>query len=95
VPVSAFVSRFANLNDEEFDALLETRLSTNTKHIIQSATATVFEYARSKGKRVSDVEQMPAAELNKFLRRFYAEARKSDGSMYARKSLLSIRYGIA
>ena len=92
---AADASRFANLNDDEFNALLNGRLSTNTKQVIKSAMATFYDYARSKDNTVTDIDQMSVVELDNFLGRFYAEARKADGSMYARKSLLSLRYGIA
>jgi len=56
---------------------------------------TFYDYARSKGNTATDIDQMSVDKLDKFLGRFYAEARKADGSMYAKKSLLSLRYCIA
>ena len=37
---------------------------------------------------------MTISELDAFLRSFYAEARKADGTRYAKKSIVSIRYVI-
>ena len=33
-------------------------------------------------------------DLDNFLSRFYAELRKSDGTVYAKKSLVSLLYGL-
>jgi len=48
------------------------------------------EYARSKGKTLSELETMTPQQLDKFLSHFYAESRKVDGQLYARKSIQTL-----
>ncbi len=38
--------------------------------------------------------QLPPDQLDELLSRFYAEVRKTDGSLYSKNGLLAIRYGL-
>lgn len=87
-------SRFANLSDDDMQKLLNGRLSTCTKDVIKTALSTLHAYAQSKGENLNEVECFSVENLSSFLGRFYAELRKTDGSLYARNSLLTIRYGL-
>jgi Domain of unknown function (DUF3504) len=87
--------RFANLGDDDLRMLLDGRLSVNTKHVIHTSLSTFDEYVRSKGKTIAEIDQLTPDKLDSFIGRFFAEVRKTDGSLYATKSLLAIRYGVA
>jgi len=85
-------SRFSTLTDEQLLQLRDGRLSESTKKMIANAVKTLDEYTRSNGSSMVDVETMPAEQLDKLLSRFYAECRKCNGNLYARKSLQSLRF---
>jgi len=81
-------------SDEDTVEPLDGHSHVGSKRIVKTALKSLDEYARFKGKNLTDVEDMSTADLDKFLGRFYAELRKSDGSMYAHGSLLATRYGL-
>lgn len=87
-------ARFALLSDEDFQDLLKNRLSKNSKSAIQTAVNLLSEYARSRSTSLADVEQLPVADLDSYLSRYFAEIRKKDGSMFTRNSVLVNRYGL-
>jgi len=92
-PVS--VSRFATLSDEELAKLSGIRRSFQSiKQLIKTAINVLDQHARSKGQSLTLVEQLSPADLDEFLGGFYADLRKTDGSMYARNSLITLRYGL-
>ena len=52
------------------------------------------DYASSKQLSLDTIESLPVVELAKFIRKFYAEIRQTSGALYAKKSMITIRYGI-
>ena len=87
-------ARFALLSDEDFQDLLNNRLSKNSTSTIQTAVNLLSEYARSRSSSLADVEQLPVADLDRYLSRYFAEIRMKDGSMFSRNSVLANRYGL-
>ena len=87
-------ARFALLSDEDFQDLLNNRLSKNSTSTIQTAVNLLSEYARSRSSSLADVEQLPVADLDRYLYRYFAKIRKKDGSMFTRNSVLANRYGL-
>ena len=53
----------------------------------------VSEWAR-KRKINESFENLSVTELNKLMRKFWAEVRKGDGKRYGVKSMNNLRYGI-
>ena len=67
-------SRFASLNDEEFDDLLNRKDSENTQKATKKAVTVFREYLSAKN-RPEDFENFEKDELGNVLSRFYVEAR--------------------
>lgn len=87
--------RFAVIEDEDLLALLDAADSKNTKRQIKYAVKVLAQYAETRGgTSLSAVEVMPAAELDAFLGKFYPALRKEDGTLYTKKSMQGIRYGL-
>ena len=86
-------SRFASLNDEEFDDLLNRKDSENTQKATKKA-ATVFREYLSAKNRPKDFENFEKDELGNVLSRFYVEAQRSDGNHYKTSSLNCVRAGL-
>ena len=86
-------SRFASLNDEEFDDLLNRKDSENTQKATKKAVTVFREYLSAKN-RPEDFENFEKDELGNALSRFYVEARRSDGNHYKTSSLNGVRAGL-
>ena len=86
-------SRFASLNDEEFDDLLNRKDSENTQKVTKKAVTVFREYLSAKN-RPEDFENFEKDELGNVLSRFYVEARRSDGNHYKTSSLNGVRAGL-
>ena len=86
-------SRFASLNDEEFDDLLNRKDSENTQKATKKAVTVFREYLSAKN-RPEDFENFEKDELGNVLSRFYVEARRSDGIHYKTSSLNGVRAGL-
>ena len=86
-------SRFASLNDEEFDDLLNRKDSENTQKATKKAVTVFREYLSAKN-RPEDFENFEKDELGNVLSRFYVEARRSDGNHYKTSSLNGVRAGL-
>ncbi|MUG53670.1 hypothetical protein GAY54_14380 [Staphylococcus aureus] len=74
--------RFAELSETDLHDLVNYKDALSTPKVIQNAVAILRYYYSSKNLDVKDVEQYEVTELNEFLRRFYAEARTSNGEYY-------------
>jgi hypothetical protein len=83
--------RFASVEDEELDNILNNRDSSNTKNVIRMATNVLREYENSI--LMEDFEQLPKQDLCEKLRTFYASLRNKKGEFYSKKSMISIGYG--
>jgi integrase len=86
--------RFASVEDEELDNILNNRDSSNTKNVIRMATNVLREYVNENSILMEDFEQLPKQDLCEKLRTFYASLRNKKGEFYSKKSMISIRYGI-
>ena len=86
-------SRFASLNDEEFDDLLNRKDSENTQKATKKAVTVFREYLSAKN-RPEDFENFEKDELGNVLSRFYVEAQRSDGNHYKTSSLNGVRAGL-
>ena len=72
----------------------ESGENTHTQRVIRSSLAILKIYLLQKGVMVSELETRSSEKINSVLRDFYAETRKNDGERYAKKSMLSLRYGL-
>ena len=90
----AAASRFSELNEDELQDLLDNRSSESTKRMIKSTLAVLRSYLEEKGMEIGELESQSSEQLNSTLRKFYAEVKKVDGERYAKKSMITIRYGL-
>ena len=81
------------LSTEELAALVSKKDSKHTKTIIKGAVTVFEQYCVTVGTTLAHVEQNPS-ELCTLLRNFYAGVRRPNGGLYAKKSMISIRYGL-
>ena len=89
--------RFASLSDVDVEDILQDKDAKNTKSVIRSSTKILSDYLKEKNGDITSLDELNHIELdvlNSMLRRFYGEVRKSDGSMYAYKSMSTIRFGL-
>ncbi|XP_071503783.1 uncharacterized protein KIAA1958 homolog [Diadema antillarum] len=88
-------TNFVLLTDEELEGLLDCDAS-NTKKVIRYSLKKLEEFAKLVGYESIDVvNSLTVVELDKFLCRFYAGLGKDDGTLYTKKSMQSIKYGIS
>ena len=91
------VQRFASLDDDELTQLLDGKDSQNTKKVISFQRKVQNDYFHDKDgqfKSIADMDDAPVEEVVKTLRKFYGEVRQADGSLYAKKSLITLRFGL-
>ena len=86
--------RFATLDEEGLVAIRNGRMSIASKKLIQYSLNVLSDYAAQKGTNLTAIEQLVPLELDNFLSKLYAELRKGDGTVYTKRSLISIRYGL-
>ncbi|XP_028678378.1 uncharacterized protein LOC114667291 [Erpetoichthys calabaricus] len=84
----------ANVFTPEINSVIEENDAKNTKIVIKTALSVFSEYLRRRDVRLEAVESSESAELDRLLRDFYAEVRKPNGDYYAKKSLVTLRYGL-
>ena len=77
------MARFRSLSEENIAQLLNDKDSENTKTSTKQRRLIFESYLKEKNIR----NPTTAVELAAVLRKFYAEARKKDGQMYAKNSL--------
>ena len=90
-------SRFASLNDEDLLRIIDERDSKNTKNVISASKRILNEYLKEKNgtfKSIDDLSEADVKDIVATLRKFYGEVRKTDGSLYAKKSLITLRFGL-
>ncbi|XP_061197001.1 uncharacterized protein LOC133205248 [Saccostrea echinata] len=89
------VSRYECFGDEDIEELLESRDSKNTQRVVKTALKLLRDYLLERhGISVEDMEKLSSVEMSEKLRKFYAELRKPDGSYYAKKTLITMRFGL-
>ena len=84
--------RFGSSTDEEIKQLIEEHNRPNTNKSTNQCVGIFRQYLQAKN--FTDLELITDAELPNILKKFYADARKSDGSRYHTQSLKNIRSGI-
>ena len=88
-------SRFANMSDEDMEKLVEDASSQNTKNVINVAWKVFEQYiVEILHIRPSCLQDMSAESLVPVLRKFYCNVRNRNGEPYAKKTMISIRYGL-
>ncbi|XP_029634400.1 uncharacterized protein LOC115209932 isoform X3 [Octopus sinensis] len=74
--------------------LIDLDESLRTQNIIKSAVKILKDYCRTQHTTLSLLEKKPAQQLSRFLQKFYTEVRQVSGKLYARKSMITLRYGL-
>jgi hypothetical protein len=85
---------FVLVTDDAMSELLDSSDASNTKKQIRYAVSRLEAYAVFAGTTLVDVEALSVQELDQFLSRFFAGLRKADGSLYTKKSMHGIKYGL-
>ncbi|XP_062610074.1 uncharacterized protein LOC134271878 [Saccostrea cucullata] len=81
--------------EADIDALLQSRDSKNTQKVVKTALKLLQDYLIEKYElSLEDMEKLSIVEMSEKLKKFYAELRKPDGSYYAKKSLITMRFGL-
>ncbi|XP_071494109.1 zinc finger MYM-type protein 2-like [Diadema antillarum] len=87
--------RFLSLSEVELQSIVDGKDSRRTKDVINHSLSILRAYCEQKNIDFSRVtEHSSSPELNTFLRTFYAEVRRGDGELYAKRSMITIRYGL-
>lgn len=85
---------FVLVSEQDLSELLDGSDAENTKKQIRYAVNRLDAYAACAGTSLAAVEAMDEADLDKFLSRFFAGLRKADGTLYTKKTMHGIRYGL-
>ena len=86
-------SRFADLSKDEMEEILNETESRNTKNVIQVASKLFEDYINNKINLCSDdLCDKSNEEIVQILRKFYCNIRQRNGELYAKKTMISIRY---
>ncbi|XP_021359161.1 uncharacterized protein LOC110454115 [Mizuhopecten yessoensis] len=88
------LERFTELDESELKKLLDRKDSESTKKTVKAAVAVLQHYLEAKGQNLPDMESASSEECDDLLRKFYVETRKEDGTRYAKKSMVTLRYGL-
>ena len=87
--------RFALVHEEELEQLLDDKDSTSTKHVLKQAYVIFGSYCTARGIDIEKVDgDFTERELCECLRSFYAEVRRTNGELYAKRSMITIQYGL-
>ena len=86
--------RFHVRSEEEIEQLIRDKSSKSTNKATLNAVKTLREFCAQENSN-ENFEELNKEDLNSLLRKFFASARKADGSHYSKNSLLGIRYGIS
>lgn len=85
--------RFASLTSEDIAKLITEKDSKNTKTVIKMSVKLFRDFLSDKGEDIR-FEDFSVEKLDQELSTFWPNARQKDGTMYKKKSLLSIKFGI-
>jgi len=86
-------ARFPELSEDEIENILDLKSSLNTKKATNVAVNLFRQYISHRNIQEEEaVSSKP--RLAEVLRKFYAEARKRNGDLYTRASLICIRFGL-
>ncbi|XP_033756092.1 uncharacterized protein LOC117338811 [Pecten maximus] len=92
-------TRFQNATDVDIESLLTDRDSQNTKRVIQTSVKIMENYIADShtSTNIADISalyEIPTTDFNLFLRKFNEDIRKANGEFYAKKSMISVRFGL-
>ena len=90
----AMNTRFQLLDDDQLQDLIDSADSKNTKNTVKYAVRIFEGYLQIINTDLDNVNKLPNSELDKLLQKFYAGVRQKNGSLYCKKSMLSIRFGL-
>ena len=89
-------ARFPELTESDLNCLIEQNNSDNTKKATKVAVSVFRQYLEER--KVDEKELLTAkvtgGNLAAVLRKFHAEARKKNGELYTKASLVAIRFGL-
>ena len=93
------MARFASLTDQYLDVIIDEKDSKNTKSVIRVSEKILNDYLKEKDGEIKTIDELDSADvsvdtLNTILRKFYGEVRKADGTCYAKKSMITVRFGL-
>ena len=93
------MARFKSLSDSDLDQILEDRDSKDTKSVIKLAVKVLNDYLIEKNGEIGSVDELDLSDTSvdivvATLKRFYGEIRKADGTLYAKKSMITLRFGL-
>ena len=74
-----------------FELLNDDQLQDN---VVKYAILIFEEYLKATGTNLLSLNVLSNSELDSVLQRFYAGARQKDGTLYSKKSMLAIRFGL-
>eukprot|EP00057_Strongylocentrotus_purpuratus_P027884 XP_011682358.1 PREDICTED: uncharacterized protein LOC587622 isoform X3 [Strongylocentrotus purpuratus] len=90
----ATLPRFELLDDFQLQDLIDPSGSKNTKNSVKFSIRIFEDYLQIINTDLDSVNKLPNSELDKVLQRFYAGARRKNGSLYTQKTMLCIRFGL-
>lgn len=82
------------LTDQKMEELLDSVDSKNTTKVIRYARHKLERFCSLVGMDIESLHQLPTTELDNLLSRFLGSLRKDDGTLYKKKSLQSISFGV-
>ena len=86
--------RFVRLNASDIDSLVDKKNSANTTRVINSSVNVIRSFCSGTGQDVLDLYSSPTLELQRFLKEFYGGLQTAEGEIYAKRTMISIRYGL-
>ena len=87
-------TRFATVTDQEYETILNEKNSINTHRATNVAWNTFKSYLEARDYHDFQPETITKEQLNKVLKKFYVEVRKTDGTLYHKNTYTSIRFGL-
>ena len=86
--------RFKLLEDEDILDIVDAADSKNTKNAIKYSVKIFEDYLNAVQMDITRLDTLSNLELDSLLQKFYAGARQKNGSLYSKKSMSSIRFGL-
>ena len=85
--------RHATLTDQDMEDILKKRNAANTDKVTGNSVNIIRKYLNEKNLPV-DFESLDDKALDELLSKFYCEVRTSDGELYKKSSMMTLRHGI-
>ncbi|XP_030837915.1 uncharacterized protein LOC105446798 isoform X2 [Strongylocentrotus purpuratus] len=86
--------RFQLLDDDKMQDLINSADSPNTKNSVKYSMKIFEDFLQVINTDLDSVNKLSNSELDNVLQKFYAGARRKNGSYYMKKSMLAIRFGL-